>query len=84
MVVTNQTEHILKIGSKGEIFPPKEVREMLGLTNNQTIILTIHQEKLVIRKLHSLNDILKKPAKVTISHHAWKEFRKKLAEDAEQ
>ena len=84
MTLTDTKEYALKIGSKGEIFPPKEIREKLGLANNQPIILTVHRDKLIIRKLHSLDDILKRPVKVTISHHAWKQFRKELSEEAEQ
>ena len=84
MATTTIKEQILKIGSKGEIFPPKEIREYLGLTQNQPIIMSIQEDKLIIRKLHSLESILAEPPKVTISYHAWKEFRKSLGEDLEK
>jgi len=84
MTATTLKEQILKIGSKGEIFPPKEIREYLGLTQNQPIIMSIQEDKLIIRKLHSLEKILAEPPKVTISYHAWKEFRNTLSEDLEQ
>lgn len=77
-------EHVLKVGSKGEIFPPKEVREAMGLEKNQQIILTIHDKQLIIRKLYSMEELLAQPPKVVISKHAWKEFRKQLAQDAEK
>ncbi len=77
-------EHVLKIGSKGEIFPPKEIREMLGLEKDQQIILTIQNDLLIIRKVYSVEELLAKPAKVKISMHAWKQFRKQLAKDAEK
>lgn len=76
-------EHVLKIGSKGEIFPPKEIREELGLEKNQPIIITVHNKQLIIRKLYSLEELMAQPPKVTISRQAWKEFRKQLAKDAE-
>jgi AbrB family looped-hinge helix DNA binding protein len=79
-----KNEYILKVGSKGEIFPPKEIREKLGLVSNQPIILVVHRNSVIIRKIHSLDEILQQPAKVTISSQAWKEFRKQLSEDAEQ
>ncbi|HUX98792.1 MAG TPA: AbrB/MazE/SpoVT family DNA-binding domain-containing protein [Candidatus Deferrimicrobium sp.] len=83
MVITEKDEFILKIGSKGEIFPPKEVREKLGLISNQSIILTVFQDKLIVRKLYSIDEILQKPIKVKISYQAWKQFRKNLSEEAE-
>jgi len=75
---------ILKIGSKGEIFPPKKIREKLGLTPNQPILMTVHRDKLIIRKLHSIDNILSTPSKVKISYHAWKQFKKDLTEEIER
>ena len=72
MTMTIVKNIILKIGTKGEIFPPKEVREKLGFLKDQPIIMTVHGDQLIIRKLHSIESILKEPAKVTISQHAWK------------
>ena len=75
---------ILKIGSKGEIFPPKKIREKLGLTPNQPILMTVHRDKLIIRKLHSIDNILSTPSKVKISYHAWKQFKEELTEEIER
>jgi len=75
---------ILKIGSKGEIFPPKKIREKLGLTPNQPILMTVHRDKLIIRKLHSIDTILSTPSKAKISYHAWKQFKKELTEEIER
>lgn len=82
--ILEKNEYILKVGSKGEIFPPKEIREKLDLVSNQPILLVLHRNNLIIRKLHSLDEILQQPAKVTISSQAWKEFRRRLSEEAEQ
>ncbi|MGQ4874011.1 MAG: AbrB/MazE/SpoVT family DNA-binding domain-containing protein [Promethearchaeia archaeon] len=75
---------ISKVGSKGEIFPPKEIRQQLGLNPNQPIIMDVQGDKLIIRKLHSIEEILSTPTKVKISYHAWKQFKKKLSEEAEK
>jgi len=72
---------VLKIGSKGEIFIPKEIREKLSLKPNQSILMTVHQDKLIIRKLHSIKEILKTPSKLKISYHAWKQFKEHLSEE---
>lgn len=74
---------ILKIGSKGEIFPPKKIREKLGFEPNQPILLYIHQDQLIVRKLHSIEGILNVPPKTKISYHAWKQFKDELIGDYE-
>ncbi len=84
MTVSNNNKIILKIGSKGEIFPPKDIRETLGLTPGQPIIMYVHNDKLIIRKIHSIEDILKEPPKIKISYHAWKEFKDELSEEYEK
>lgn len=75
---------VLKIGSKGEIFPPKEIRKKLGLTPNQPILMTIHEDKLIIRKLQSIEGILSTPPKAKISYHAWKQFKTEFHEEIEK
>jgi len=82
--MTTSEKFILKIGSKGEIFPPKKIREKLGLTPNQPILMTIHRDKLIIRKLHSIENILSTPPKAKISYHAWKQFKDELTEEIER
>lgn len=75
---------ILKIGSKGEIFPPKKIREELGLNPNQPILMTVHNGRLIIRKLDSIENILKTPPKAKISYHAWKQLKKDFSEEIER
>ena len=81
MMTSSTDKIILKIGSKGEIFPPKYIREKLGLEPNQPIILYVHNDQLIIRKVHSLEEVLKSPPKVKISYHAWKQFKDELSEE---
>ncbi len=75
---------VLKIGSKGEIFPPKQVRERLGLVKDQSIILSVEGDKITIRKLESVESILQQPMKVVVSPSAMKELRHELSEDLEK
>lgn len=84
IMTTSTDKMVLKIGSKGEIFPPKDIREKLGLEPDQPILLYVHNDQLIIRKVHSLDAILKTPPKIKISYHAWKQFKKELAEDYEK
>lgn len=75
---------VLKIGSKGEIFPPKNIREELGLEPGQPIILYLHKDQLIIRKIHSLEEIVKDTPKVEFSYHAWREFKDDLSREYEK
>ena len=83
-MTTSTNKMILKIGSKGEIFPPKDLREKLGFEPGQPIILYVHNDQLIIRKVHSLEELLKSPPKVKISYHAWKQFKDELSEEYEK
>jgi bifunctional DNA-binding transcriptional regulator/antitoxin component of YhaV-PrlF toxin-antitoxin module len=67
-----ESEYILKIGSKGEIFPPKEVRKELGLTKGQAIRMRVFPNKIIIQKAESLEEILNEPSKVKVSYHVLK------------
>ena len=79
----NTDSMILKIGSKGEIFPPKAIREKLGFEPDQPILLFIHEDQLIVRKLHSIEELLNSPPKTRISYHAWKQFKEELLEEYE-
>ncbi len=82
-MTANTNTIILKIGSKGEIFPPKVIRERLGFEPNQPILLFVHQDQLIIRKIYSIEEILNVPPKTKISYHALKQFKEDLIEDYE-
>jgi AbrB family looped-hinge helix DNA binding protein len=84
MVATNPKEQIIKVGSKGEIFPPKEIRQSLGLEPNQPIIIYQYKNTLIVRRLTSLEEILEQDPKITISYHAWKQLDQDINEDLEK
>ncbi|MHA1730620.1 MAG: AbrB/MazE/SpoVT family DNA-binding domain-containing protein [Promethearchaeota archaeon] len=83
MTIQPEREYVVKVGSKGEIFPPKPLREELGLTGGQPVILSVEGDTLVVRKLHSLEEILKRGTKVKVSYHAMKEARRELNREFE-
>jgi len=56
-----QSETILKVGKKGEIYTSKEIRESLGLKSEQSVIAKIENGRLLIEPLPSLEDILRHP-----------------------
>ncbi|MFQ6126374.1 MAG: AbrB/MazE/SpoVT family DNA-binding domain-containing protein [Candidatus Heimdallarchaeota archaeon] len=50
-----------KIGSKGEIYPPKEIRDVLNWNPGDKILLEIVSGELRIRKIPRLEELLHKP-----------------------
>jgi len=69
-----KNKYILKIGSKGEIIPPKEVRENLGLTKGQKIIMKVYSNRIIVQKIDSLEEVLNQPAETKISYHVLKDM----------
>lgn len=75
---TDSNDHIIKIGSKGEIFPPKEIRERLGFAPDQVVVVTTIGNKMIVRKITSPLETLKEPPKGKITYQALKKFRQSL------
>jgi AbrB family looped-hinge helix DNA binding protein len=50
-----------KVGSKGELFLTKDIRDLLGLKPGDTIFLEIKNNELVVRRIFDLLELLEKP-----------------------
>ena len=72
-----------RVGSKGELFPPKEVREKLGLRPGMRVIYRVEDGRLVVEPVPSLEDVLEKPSEVEVSLEEFYRFRRKLSREAE-
>ena len=72
-----------RVGSKGELFPPKEIREKLGLHAFTKVIYKIEQGRLVVEPVPSLREVLQKKPIVEITLHEFHKFRKDLSKKAE-
>ena len=54
------TEAIGKVGSKGELYPPKKIRNKIGLKPEMEVEFIISPNgELIVRKVEKLEDILK-------------------------
>ena len=73
-----------KVGSKGELFPPKDLRSKIGLTAGQNVIYRVVNGRLIVEKLLTVDEVLIKPSKVTVSFDDLKKDRLQLSEDASQ
>ena len=83
-VLSGEIMSIGKVGSKGELFPPKEIREKIGLIKGQRVLYRIVKGRLVVEKIATAEELLEEPAKVTITFEEFKEHRRKLSREAEQ
>jgi AbrB family looped-hinge helix DNA binding protein len=72
-----------RVGSKGELFPPKEIREKLGLYANTKIIYKIEAGRLVVEPIPSLEEVLKESPLVQITLEEFHKHRKELSRKAE-
>jgi bifunctional DNA-binding transcriptional regulator/antitoxin component of YhaV-PrlF toxin-antitoxin module len=71
------------VGSKGELFPPKEIREKLGLRAHVKVIYKIEGGRLVVEPVPSLEDVLKEPSPVEVTLEEFHGFRRELSRKAE-
>lgn len=76
-------EYISKIGSKGEIFIPKKVRDELGLHANQPISIIVRKNGIFICRIRNEEEILKRNEKdnVKISYHVIKSLDSEIEEN---
>ena len=56
-----------RIGRKGEIYPPKPLRDAVNMKPGDKVILEVRGEELVVRKVPRVKDLLKLKAKTAIS-----------------
>ena len=72
-----------RVGSKGELFPPKEIREKLRLRANTKVIYKIEDGRLVVEPVPSLEEVLGESASVEITLKEFDKHRKELSLKAE-
>jgi bifunctional DNA-binding transcriptional regulator/antitoxin component of YhaV-PrlF toxin-antitoxin module len=72
-----------RVGSKGELFPPKNIREKLGPHAHTKVIYRIEAEKLVVEPVPSLEEVLKESSNVEVTLQELHKHRKELSRKAE-
>jgi len=72
-----------KVGSKGELFPSKKIREALGLKKNQKIKYSVVNNRLIVEKIVDPIMLLLQSPKVKISLKEFKKDRKILSRELE-
>ena len=72
-----------RVGSKGELFPPKEVRKKLGLHAHTKVIYKIEEGRLIIEPVPTLEEVLSETPLVEITLEEFEKARKELSKKAE-
>lgn len=67
------------VGKKGELFPPKDIRNMIGLKSGGKVIYRVEDSKLIVEPVPDLLTAMKLPkfAKTTVKD--FEKERRKLA-----
>jgi len=68
-----------RVGSKGELFPPKDVREKLGLRPHTKVIFKVEGGRLVVEPIPSLEEVLEEPSPVEITLEEFYGLRREIS-----
>ena len=72
-----------RVGSKGELFPPKEIRERLGLEPGTRVVYRVERGALVVEPIPSLEDVLGEEPAIEVSLEELHELRRELSREVE-
>ena len=68
-----------RVGSKGELFPPKKIREKLGLKPHTKVIYRVEGGRLIVEPIPSIEDVLKESPFIEITLKDFHRFRRELS-----
>lgn len=71
------------MGSKGELFPPKAMRERLGLEPRTRIIYREEEGRLIVEPILKLEDTLAEPPEIEITLEEFHASRRELSKRME-
>ena len=72
-----------RVGSKGELFPSKEIREKLKLNAHTKVTYKIEAGRLIVEPIPSLKEVLEEEPSVEITFEEFHKHRKELSTKAE-
>jgi len=72
-----------RVGSKGELFPPKEIRDQAGLAPSKRVNYRVERGKLIVEVLPTIEELLDEAADVEITLAEFKKDRRELSTRAE-
>lgn len=72
-----------KVGSKGELFPSKKIREALGLLKDHRVKYSVINGRLIVERIPDPIELFSRPAKVTVTLEELKKDRRQLSKELE-
>jgi hypothetical protein len=72
-----------RVGSKGELFPSKEIREKLKLNAHTKVTYKIEAGRLIVEPIPSLKEVLEEKPSIEITFEEFHKQRKELSTKAE-
>lgn len=73
------TEVLGRAGKRGELYPPKAMREALGIHPGSKIIFRLAGDKLEVETVPSLEDLLKMDPVASITLEEFEAYRSELS-----
>lgn len=78
------SEEFGKVGSKGELYPPRKIREALGLHPNSRIRYIVSPKGyLIVEKVISVEDLLSSPTLAKVSTEEIEELSESIQKEGE-
>ena len=73
-----------RVGSKGELFIPKRIRDMLSIKPNMRVIYRVEGDRLIIEFIPIIEELLELSPEVEVTLEEFHKFRRELSERAEE
>ncbi len=73
-----------RVGSKGELLPPKKLRDEVGLRPRADVLYRTEEGRLAVEPVPALRDVLRELPEVVIAPAAIRALRSKLSRKAER
>lgn len=72
-----------RVGSKGELFPPKAMRDKLGLKACSEVVFTVESGRLIVEQVPPVKDMIAEGISVEMSLEDFHQSRRELSKLAE-
>jgi bifunctional DNA-binding transcriptional regulator/antitoxin component of YhaV-PrlF toxin-antitoxin module len=75
------SEYVGKVGKKGELYMPEELRAEIGLNPGDDFLVTIGMEGLIVKKGKKISDLLMEEPIAKVTGKEMGEIRKELEKE---
>jgi len=73
-----------EVGSKEELYPPKKIREALGLKPGRKIRFKVEGNRLIVESIPSIEDLVAMKSTTRISLEEFHRYRRELSRALEE